>query len=247
MDWSPFSLSHKDISALFFVLDMKFASLSQLNRYVWSKPGRISTRYASHRLIRLCNEGYLTTNLITTGKRRQRYYLPSTKAYRTIHSLNPDLSLCKPISNLSYSAFRHDNYVNECRILIESKRDRNYNWRSERVLESEFLRNPKNPGNLKARFRSRFPDAIYRSEKGYVYFELEHSYKSKARYVDKLKKYRDLFDSENSPIAGVLWVTVSQTANTRLWKAIHDLGLHRNSKFSVITYEELKEGVNPYE
>lgn len=246
MTLNTIRLPQKEILTLSFLLDMKFGSIDQIGRFCWGGP-RYNYNYTSDRLTRLKDAGYVQSQFITIGMHRRRYFTPTLRAYHAIHSLNPDLLLCRPISGIQMKTFRHDNYVNECRIVIESKNDRNYHWRSERILESEFLRSNRTKGQLKRRRRTRFPDAIYQSSSGYVYFELENSYKSKSRYIAKLEKYRDLFEVSGSSIAGVLWVTVSQTSNTRLWKALHDLGLHHHPKFSVVKYEDLKKGLVPYE
>ncbi len=119
------------------------------------------------------------------------YYTATFKAYYALSTVHPERAITKPIGGFDQRTFSHDKMVCKCRLDLEDVLKVS-SWLSDRKLKSSSELS----GGLSS---VHVPDAIYTLPSGQrVAFELEISRKSKARYLDKIRKYVSVLRSQDS-------------------------------------------------
>ncbi|MFH1262731.1 MAG: hypothetical protein V1495_04735, partial [Pseudomonadota bacterium] len=123
-------LTQREIEALRFTLEMKFASVEVLYRKFFKFENSTSSRYAYERVNLLRKHGYLIPIRIHTEW--TVYYVGSRLACDVIQSEKPDASIPRPLPGIDIRTFEHDRKVLLCRVAREAIGNAQ-NWTSERV------------------------------------------------------------------------------------------------------------------
>ncbi len=167
-----------------FLIEMKFASLDEVSFKFfknYSSDGKsVANTYVIKRLAQLIKAGFLNSTRAFDATKRLFY--PNLKAYLLLTKLFPERKLVRPSGNVDGRTVVHDYYLLVLRLKLESAGKASC-WISDRIIKTTLeVYNELGSGNT--------PDGIYSNLEGQaVALELEVSVKSKARYMDKVKKY----------------------------------------------------------
>lgn len=189
-------LSPRDLEALEFIIEMKFAGLNEVFEKFFSRVGSdrtvtSSTEWTRKRLRQLEAAGLLRAD-VGIGL-RERVYFATFKGYHAVCSVHPEKMLAKPTGGLDLRTFVHDRELLLVRLEFERKCEKLI-WISDRKL-----RQGQGP-NLG--FSSAYvPDALIELPGvGHVALEIEIALKSRARYRDKVQRYvRIIRESRGRP------------------------------------------------
>ena len=185
-------LTSRDLEVIEFIIDMKFASIDDIYRkffrFTLSTEPSKSDFWTRKRLFQLEQGKFLKAHSVET--KRLTYYTATFKAYYALSTIHPERAITKPIGGFDQRTFSHDKIVCKCRLDLEDVLKVS-SWLSDRKLKSSSELS----GGLSS---VHVPDAIYTLPSGQrVAFELEISRKSKARYLDKIKKYVSVLRSQD--------------------------------------------------
>jgi hypothetical protein len=178
------SLTQRDYEVLIFLVEMKFASLDEIcfkfYRNCSNEPGEVSNTYVIKRLSQLIEEGFLKSTRAFDATKR--LYYPTIKSYLLLLMLFPERKLPRPTKNIDGRTVVHDYYLLILRLKFEILKKSSY-WVSDRTIKQTLdAYNELGGGNT--------PDGIYiDSNNRPVALELEVSVKSKAIYMEKVKRY----------------------------------------------------------
>ncbi len=223
-------LTQREIEALRFVLEMKFASVDVLYRKFFKFEHSSSSRYAYERVNLLRRHGYLIPIRIHTEG--TVYFVATRLACDVIQSENPDASILRPLPGIDIRTFEHDRKVLLCRVARETSGNAK-DWASERVLRQNW---EVSAGSLP---RELISDAIFTNRRGErVAFELELSPKETARYLRKVEQFAIVTAREGGLFRRVLFVTCSPGVQRRLKEVCTPYG----DSFFVVPFEEITGG-----
>lgn len=178
------SLTQRDYEVLLFLIEMKFSSLDEISFKFfksYSKEGKIvPNTYVIKRLAQLIKDGFLKSTRAFDATKR--LYYPTIKSYLMLTKLYPEKVIVRPSGNIDGRTVVHDYYLLVLRLRLENL-NKAHDWISDRIIKTTLnVYNELGSGNT--------PDGIYTDVNGQsVAMELEVSVKSKARYLDKVKKY----------------------------------------------------------
>lgn len=192
LNYRSVTLSQRDLEIFEFIIDMKFASLEDIYRkffrFTLSTEPTKNDFWARKRLLQLEQGKFLKAHKAESDK--VNYYTATFKAYYALSTINPERAITKPIGGFDYRTFGHDKMVCKCRLDLEEVL-KVTSWLSDRKLKSSSELS----GGLSS---VHVPDAIYTLPSGErVALEVEIARKSKARYLDKIKKYVSVLRSQD--------------------------------------------------
>ncbi len=182
-------LTERDLEILGFLLEMKFATVKDLQRKFFRKrkDGNQSTsEWYTRERMRLLFKHRLV-NSVRFRFTDYKYFVATKSAFDILEGqLKSDGCYTKPLRKVDIRTFEHDSLVMKLRLLLEETEEIR-NWQSERSLKRQLFAE-----NLHL-IRDYIPDGIYENQHGErVAFELELTMKSKEKYRQKLAKYHKI-------------------------------------------------------
>ncbi|MFH1261894.1 MAG: hypothetical protein V1495_00385 [Pseudomonadota bacterium] len=223
-------ITEREIEALRFTLEMKFASVEALYQKFFRQEGSSNSRYAYERVNLLRKNGYLRPVRIHTEG--TVYYVATQVVADLLQAEHPDANIPRALAGIDVRTFEHDRKVLLCRVVRESigkARD----WTSERVLRQTWsLASGGLPNEL-------VPDAIFTNSRGErVAFELELSPKVTSRYFRKVERFSLVIHRQDGLFRRVLFVTCSPGVHKRLGEVCSP---YKDSIF-VVPFKEIVGG-----
>lgn len=186
-------LTERDFGIFEFILDMKFARVSDVFTKFFKKTlsaeDAKSEAWAKKRLFQLEQAQFLKSTYSNLGA--DRYFTVTRKGHLALANVFPERCLTKPIRGFDSRTLTHDCLLIDCRLAYE-KNENVTDWISDRQLRTYSARD----FGLTS---LHVPDAIYKMRDGTrVAFELEIARKSKVRYREKIEKYVSLIRERRS-------------------------------------------------
>lgn len=177
-------LTERDFGIFEFILDMKFARVSDIFTKFFSKTlaaeDAKSEAWAKKRLFQLEQARFLRSTYSNMDS--EKYFTTTLKAYHALSNMYPERTLTKPIKGFDQRTLTHDRLVIDWRLDCERKLGA-VDWISDRRLKSHVA-------HAFGLSSTNVPDGIYRLPSGeIVAFELEIAQKARVRYRDKIEQY----------------------------------------------------------
>jgi hypothetical protein len=179
-------LTERDLEILGFLLEMKFATVKDLQQKFFRKrkDGNQSTSewYTRERMGLLYKHGLV--NSVRFRFTDYKYFVATKSAFNILEGhLKTDGCYTKPLRKVDIRTFEHDSLVMKLRLKLEETEEIRH-WQSERSLKRQLFAENQNL------IRDYIPDGIYENQHGErVAFELELTMKSKEKYRQKVAKY----------------------------------------------------------
>jgi hypothetical protein len=178
-------LTERDLDILAFLLEMKFATVKELQHKFFRKlkDGKLSSSewYARERMRLLWKNGLVET--VRFRYTDYKYFIATELAFEILEgNIERAGRIARPIRQIDIRTFEHDAMLMKLRLYLEDTESVR-NWKSERVIKRDLFFQ----GNLA---RDYVPDAVFMNESGdTVAYELERTMKSKRDYREKINKY----------------------------------------------------------
>ena len=131
------TLTQRDYEVLIFLIEMKFASLDEINFKFfknYSSDGKsVANTYVIKRLAQLIKAGFLNSTRAFDATKRLFY--PNLKAYLLLTKLFPEKKLVRPSGNIDGRTVVHDYYLLVLRLKLESA-GKASGWISDRIIKT---------------------------------------------------------------------------------------------------------------
>lgn len=185
-------LTERDLSVLYFIFQMRFATSQQIMRACFSETrqgvARTSDLYIKRRLAKLVEAKFLSTGRPPVGG-AQKYYYQVTRLSISVLEAKGYQTLVNQVPKFRTQDFDHDSHVTDCRINLE-KSARAKDWVPEFQIKAHHNAFAKLPAKY-------IPDGLFINKLGELTaFEMEIARKAKTRYEDKVQKYVDLIRTQ---------------------------------------------------
>lgn len=203
----PLKLTKRDLEAITFILDMKFASLEEIYAKFFKRLRNVeiskSDWWARDRFSLLVRTKFLSR--VHSFYERKSYYQATIKGYLTLARQCPAKLLVRPTEKLDFSPFDHDKLLLALRLKLEESLNIT-SWISDRQLRCF----PELTGGIESLY---IPDAVYtNSQNEKIALELEIATKAKDKYREKIKRFVKLLRSQgnNKPFDRVEYVCAKE-------------------------------------
>jgi hypothetical protein len=231
-------LTERDLDILAFLLQMKFATVKELQHKFFRKlkDGKVSNSewYARERMRLLWKHGLVET--VRFRYTDYKYFIATDLAFEILSGNAERMDkVAKPIRQIDIRTFEHDAMLMKLRLHLEDTESVK-NWKSERVIKRDLFFQ----GKLA---RDYVPDAVYENEAGEtVAYELERTMKSRKDYREKIGKYVRIVRKQM--IAGPLKFDKARfvCATPRIAEALKiEARIFNNTENPLMTFELLKD------